>query len=65
MDQVKFYGMIPVTIYNDDHEVHHHEDYSKIICPLKDEIFVVSSNKGSLDLCCPGCGQELKRVVDK
>ena len=62
MSEVKFYGMIPVTIYEDEHEIHRHENYQKVVCPGRDEIYIVSSNKGSLEIYCPGCGIKLDRI---
>lgn len=59
MSKIKFQGEIPVTIFEDDHELHQHEDYLKVICPVVDEIFTVSSNKGTLNIHCPGCGLKL------
>lgn len=59
MIDVKFKGEIPVTIFGDDHEFHQHEDYLKVICSKVDEIFTVSSNKGTLHIFCPGCGTKL------
>lgn len=59
MSEVKFHGLVPITIFDDEHELHKHEDNLKIICPKEDEIFNVSSNKGTLRIYCPGCGKEM------
>ncbi len=60
MRVIKFKGEIPVTIFEDEHEFYKHEDYLKVICPVVDEIFTVSSNKGTLNIYCSGCGSELR-----
>ena len=59
MSKVKFKGEIPVIIFDDDHEFYQHEDFLKVICPIVDEIFTISSNKGTLKIHCPGCGIKL------
>ncbi len=63
MSGIIFNDMVPITIFDDDHELHKYEDYLKVICPIVDEIFTVSSNKGTLNIHCPGCGENLKRKV--
>jgi len=64
MSKIKFKGEIPVTVFEDNHEFHQHEDYLKVICPITDEIFTISSNKGTLNVYCPGCGVVMTRVND-
>lgn len=59
MSKVVFCDRVPITIFDDNHELHTYENHLKVICSISDEIFTVSSNKGSLLICCPGCGSPM------
>ena len=59
MSEIKFYDVVPITIFDDDHELHKYENYLKVICPVVDETFTISSNKGTLKIYCPGCGKDM------
>jgi len=64
MSKVKFYDILPIKIFDDDHEFHQYENYLKVMCPIVDEIFTVSSNKGTLNIHCPGCGKQFYEEKD-
>ncbi len=42
------------------HHVYYHDQFTRIICLSKEEIFEVTSDKGTLSIYCPGCGQHLR-----
>lgn len=66
MSEIKFSQKVQVTIFDDDHEFHKYENYLKVIYLIIDEIFSISSNKGTLIIHCPGCGETLyKEKIDE
>ena len=52
--------LIPVeSFFSEEHQVVYFDDFIEVLCVIKDEVYFITSSKGTKNIYCPGCGAQL------